>query len=264
MILRRSGIFRMFQTLCNAHNISVAQYRWPDFRGILSQILGGILFQILTHFARLKILFWFGWLFFGSESSRRDILASCIRTRLVRDIITFNSSRKSRDQSAKSEQQYRVSLRLASYAALTWAASRIWIVTNLDFLETDFFLKHQWRREGGGRHGRGWGTVAEGACSRTFSAGAKFTRGVSWDSGRRENRLTILGQRYPKISRGSPGVCYTSPPGTKILRSQLFCNGMRWYPNSRACHRSRKVSPNVFRTLMRVRCQEKVLRIVCA
>ena len=40
-------------------------------------------------------------------------------------------------------------------------------------------------------------------------------------------------------------------------------NGMRWYPNSRACRRSRKVSPIVFRTLMRVRCQEKVLRIVC-
>ena len=103
-------------------------YRWPDFRGILSQILGGILSQILTHFARLKILFWFGWLFFGSESSRRDILASFIWTRLVRDIITFNSSRKSRDQSAKSEQQYRVSLRLASYAALTWAASRTWVL----------------------------------------------------------------------------------------------------------------------------------------
>ena len=104
------------------HYISMGQYRWPDFRGIVSVILGGILSQILTHFARLKILFWFGWLFFGSESTRRGVLASFIRTRLVRDIITFNGSLKSRDQSAKSEQQYRVSLRLASYAALTWPA----------------------------------------------------------------------------------------------------------------------------------------------
>ena len=81
----------------------MGQYRWPDFRGIVSVILGGILSQILTHFARLKILFWFGWLFFGSESTRRDILASFIRTRLVRDIITFNGSLKSRDQSSSIE-----------------------------------------------------------------------------------------------------------------------------------------------------------------
>ena len=43
----------------------MGQYRWPDFRGIVSQILGGILSQSLTHFARLNIygLVWFSCIF---------------------------------------------------------------------------------------------------------------------------------------------------------------------------------------------------------
>ena len=52
-------------------DISVWQYQWTDFKEFVSQILGGILSQILKHFTRLMILFWCQWLYFLAQSSRK-------------------------------------------------------------------------------------------------------------------------------------------------------------------------------------------------